>query len=65
MKRDRLRVVPECHRHVVNGVSILEKSTRKCVAEAVRSRLLFEGAGGFERVSKTRAPDVGDRLKAF
>ena len=63
MKRDRFRVVAECHRHVVNGVSILEESSREGVAEAVRGRLLFEGASGFERLSKTPAPDVGDGLK--
>ena len=64
MKRDRLRIVAECHRHVVDGVSILEEPSRECVAEAVRGRLLFEGAGGFKRVSKTSAPDVGDGLEA-
>ena len=63
MKRDRFRIVAERHRHVVNGVSILEETTSKCVAEAVWGRLLFEGASGFERVSKTPAPDIGDGLE--
>ena len=64
MKRDCLRIVAECHRHVVNGVSILEETARKGVAEAVRGRLLFEGASRFKRVSKAAAPDVGDGLEA-
>jgi len=63
MKRHSFRVVAECHRYVVNGISILEETTRKGVPEAVRGRLLFEGASGFERVSKTPAPDIGDGLE--
>ena len=64
MKRDRFRIVAECHRHVVNGVSILEETARKGVAEAVWSWLLIEGTSGFERLSKTAPPDVRDGLKA-
>jgi hypothetical protein len=37
MKGDRLRIVAECHRHVVNGVSILEETARKGVAEPLQS----------------------------
>ena len=44
MQRDRLRAVAECHRDLVNGVSVLEESSCKGVAEAVRGRLLLEGA---------------------
>ena len=64
MKRDRFRIVAECHCHVVNGVSILEETARKGVTEAVWGWLLFEGASGFERLSQTPPPDVGDGLKA-
>jgi hypothetical protein len=49
--------------HIVDGVSILEEASRKGVAEAVRSGLLFERASGVERVRHTTAPDVGDGLE--
>ena len=64
MERHRFWVVAERHRDVVNGVSVLEKSSRKGVAETVRGRLPFEWASGFERLSKTPPPDVRDGLKA-
>ena len=64
VKRDRFWIVAECHRYVVNGVSILEETASKGVAEAVWGRLLFEGASGFERLSKTPPPDVRDGLEA-